>query len=66
MKNFVQLHGTSLKSVPKVGSKDLKVLMEAIATQEEDWSQCTKEQALTKLEALSRKKLVPYARTRFK
>eukprot|EP00975_Prorocentrum_lima_P016661 3532549-Prorocentrum_lima.AAC.1 len=39
--------------------------MEALATQEEDWSQCTKEQVLTKLEALSRKKLVTYARTRF-
>eukprot|EP00975_Prorocentrum_lima_P067307 12914100-Prorocentrum_lima.AAC.1 len=38
--------------------------IKAIATQE-DWTQCTKEQVLTKLEALSRKKLVPYARTRF-
>eukprot|EP00975_Prorocentrum_lima_P036188 7612780-Prorocentrum_lima.AAC.1 len=52
MKNFVHLHGTSLKSDTKTGSRDLKgkvkgvsvMNMEANATQEEDWSQCAKEQ----------------------
>eukprot|EP00975_Prorocentrum_lima_P044090 9246663-Prorocentrum_lima.AAC.1 len=52
MKIFVQLHGASLKSDPKVGSKDLKgkeqgvsgMNMEATVIPEEDWPQCTKEQ----------------------
>eukprot|EP00975_Prorocentrum_lima_P055887 11715277-Prorocentrum_lima.AAC.1 len=39
--------------------------MEATVTPEEGWSQCTKEQVLAKLEALLKKKLVPYARARF-
>eukprot|EP00975_Prorocentrum_lima_P064212 12896205-Prorocentrum_lima.AAC.1 len=45
LKNFVHVHGTSLKSDPKVGTKDLKGKvkgfsvnnMEANATPEEDW-----------------------------
>eukprot|EP00975_Prorocentrum_lima_P011539 2452306-Prorocentrum_lima.AAC.1 len=39
--------------------------MEANVIPEKDWSQCTKEQASTQMEALSRKKLVPYSKTRF-
>eukprot|EP00975_Prorocentrum_lima_P002335 509322-Prorocentrum_lima.AAC.1 len=39
--------------------------MEAHEIPETDWSQCNKEEVLNQLEALSRKKLVPYAKTRF-
>eukprot|EP00975_Prorocentrum_lima_P002422 531653-Prorocentrum_lima.AAC.1 len=52
LKNFVHSHGTSLKSDPKVGTKDLKGKMKGISVKhikasvppEEDWSQCTKDQ----------------------
>eukprot|EP00975_Prorocentrum_lima_P043014 9030766-Prorocentrum_lima.AAC.1 len=54
--NFIHLHGTSLKSNPKVGTKDLKgkvkgvsvMNIEATVPPEEDWSQCTKEEVLAK------------------
>eukprot|EP00975_Prorocentrum_lima_P021103 4440985-Prorocentrum_lima.AAC.1 len=39
--------------------------MEAHEIPETDRSQCNKEQVLNQLEELSRKKLVPYAKTRF-
>eukprot|EP00975_Prorocentrum_lima_P027086 5695343-Prorocentrum_lima.AAC.1 len=38
--------------------------MEAHETPGIDWSHCNREQVLKQLEALSRKKLVPYAKTR--
>eukprot|EP00975_Prorocentrum_lima_P029883 6269136-Prorocentrum_lima.AAC.1 len=37
----------------------------AIPEKKKDWSQCNKEQVLNQLEALPRKKLVPYAKARF-
>eukprot|EP00975_Prorocentrum_lima_P041478 8712536-Prorocentrum_lima.AAC.1 len=39
---------------------------EAQVIPDKEWSTCTKEQVLNQLEVLSRKKLVPHARTRFK
>eukprot|EP00975_Prorocentrum_lima_P011294 2398983-Prorocentrum_lima.AAC.1 len=52
LKNFVHLHGTSLKSDPKGGTEDLEgkvkgvsvMNSEATVPPEWDWSQCTKEQ----------------------
>eukprot|EP00975_Prorocentrum_lima_P043805 9187264-Prorocentrum_lima.AAC.1 len=39
--------------------------MEAPEIPETDWSHYNKEQVLNQLETLARKKLVPYAKTRF-
>eukprot|EP00975_Prorocentrum_lima_P029890 6270826-Prorocentrum_lima.AAC.1 len=68
MKNFLHLQGTTLKAGQKSESKDPKkkaiqhnakgisgMHMEVHAIPEEDWSQCTREQVLNQLEALSRK-----------
>eukprot|EP00975_Prorocentrum_lima_P044463 9318623-Prorocentrum_lima.AAC.1 len=71
MKNFLHLHGTTLKPGPNSESRDLKkkakgisgMKIEAHAIPERDWSRCNKEQVLTQLEALSQKKLVTYAKT---
>eukprot|EP00975_Prorocentrum_lima_P060995 12791154-Prorocentrum_lima.AAC.1 len=71
MKNVLHLQGTTLK--PGQSKKtsiqhDTKGVsgtnLEAHPVQVKDWSQCTKEQVVNQLEALSKRKLVPYAKTR--